>query len=302
MAAAPRLISAATIGFATAATNAVPVIPLVEDNLIVTESCRIQLPETPIPDGDGNGVIQIVGDRVDVTFEGVLRGDTGEAPDQRRGFGVVVTGDFATLRGLHARGFRCAIHAVGADSLTIDGADLRDGYRQRLRSTAAAEDTGDWLWPHDNDENEWLARYGAAICIEDAAFATVKNVVVRDTQNGVVLDGVTDSLIHDNDCSFLSGWGLALWRSSRNRISRNAFDFCVRGYSHGVYNRGQDSAGILMFEQCNKPTASSRTRRPTAATASSRSPDAKRSANETPRQSLEDYQGLGHRGQHHRRQ
>jgi hypothetical protein len=33
-------------------------------------------------------------------------------------------------------------------------------------------------------------------------------------------------------------------------ISRNAFDFCIRGYSHGVYNRGQDSAGILMFEQC----------------------------------------------------
>jgi parallel beta-helix repeat protein len=34
-------------------------------------------------------------------------------------------------------------------------------------------------------------------------------------------------------------------------ISRNAFDFCVRGHVEGVYNRGQDSAGILCFEQCN---------------------------------------------------
>jgi hypothetical protein len=62
---------------------------------------------------------------------------------------------------------------------------------------------------------------------------------------------VNGSRVYDNDCSFLSGWGLALWRSSGNLISRNAFDFCVRGHSEGVYNRGQDSAGILFFEQCS---------------------------------------------------
>ena len=37
-----------------------------------------------------------------------------------------------------------------------------------------------------------------------------------------------------------------------NVIARNACDYCIRGYSHGVYNRGQDSAGILMFEQCSR--------------------------------------------------
>jgi hypothetical protein len=45
-----------------------------------------------------------------------------------------------------------------------------------------------------------------------------------------------------------------MWRSSRNVICRNALDFCIRGYSHGVYNRGQDSAGVLMFEQCCENT------------------------------------------------
>jgi hypothetical protein len=62
---------------------------------------------------------------------------------------------------------------------------------------------------------------------------------------------VNDAKVYDNDVSFLSGWGLAMWRSNHNMISRNAIDFCVRGYSHGVYNRGQDSAGILCFEQCS---------------------------------------------------
>ena len=77
---------------------------------------------------------------------------------------------------------------------------------------------------------------------------TVRECRVWHGQNALLLVRVTDAKVYDNDFSFNSGWGLALWRSSRNVISRNAIDFCVRGYSHGVYNRGQDSAGILMFE------------------------------------------------------
>jgi hypothetical protein len=41
-----------------------------------------------------------------------------------------------------------------------------------------------------------------------------------------------------------------MYRSSKSLVARNLFDYCVRGYSHGVYWRGQDSAGILMFERC----------------------------------------------------
>ncbi|MBL9141204.1 MAG: right-handed parallel beta-helix repeat-containing protein, partial [Phycisphaerae bacterium] len=124
-----------------------------------------------------------------------------------------------------------------------------DNYAQRLRSTPLAEDGTDWLWPHANDANEWLSNYGAALYVEDSADVTVRRVKAWRGQNGIVLDRVQGSQVYDNDCSFLSGWGVALWRSSGNVICRNALDFCVRGYSHGVYNRGQDSAGILCFEQ-----------------------------------------------------
>jgi hypothetical protein len=90
------------------------------------------------------------------------------------------------------------------------------------------------------------------LCVERSDRITVRNVRAREVQNGMILDRVSESWVYDNDCSFLSGWGLAMWRCTGNVICRNAFDFCVRGYSHGIYNRGQDSAGILMFEQNNE--------------------------------------------------
>jgi hypothetical protein len=129
--------------------------------------------------------------------------------------------------------------------------DASDNRRAHLKSTPAAEDGADWLFPHRNDQNQWLTTYGAAIYIEDANHVTVCNCRVRHGQNALCLDRVNDSKVYDNDFSFNSGWGIAMWRCNRNAITRNACDFCVRGYSHGVYNRGQDSAGILMFEQNN---------------------------------------------------
>jgi len=57
--------------------------------------------------------------------------------------------------------------------------------------------------------------------------------------------------IYNNDFSFNSGLGIGMYRSSYNTIAYNKINFNVRGYSHGVYNRGQDSAGILVYEQSN---------------------------------------------------
>ena len=42
----------------------------------------------------------------------------------------------------------------------------------------------------------------------------------------------------------------------------NRFDWCVRGYSHGVYNRGQDSAAILIYEQSCRNTIAYNSRDP----------------------------------------
>ncbi|MDY7107755.1 MAG: NosD domain-containing protein [Planctomycetota bacterium] len=229
-----------------------PTVRVDRDNVSITESCRVMIAAEPIVDADGNGVIHITGDDIIVEFalpplDGAVEGQT---PDAFEGIGIRITGDRVTLRGAAVSGYKVAIHASGADGLTIEECDVSGNFRQRLKSTPQAEDGDDWLWPHVNDDNEWMTRYGAGIYLEDSTGVTIRRVTARRGQNGIILDRITDSRVYDNDCSFLSGWGLALWRSRRNVITRNAFDFCIRGYSHGVYNRGQDSAGILMFEQC----------------------------------------------------
>lgn len=240
-------------GVSSVSAQNLPVVRVTADNTRITESCRIEIaPEAVIVDADGNGVIHIAADDITVDFAGsVLRGAPEGAPwNELTGTGVRLDGHTnVTIRNARVHGYKAGVFISKADGLVFEHADLSDNYRARLGSTPEREDSSDWLSPHHNTNNEWMTRYGAALYIEDSAGVTVRNVKVRRGQNGILLDNVSKSRIYDNDCSFLSGWGLGLWRATENTITRNAFDFCVRGHVEGVYNRGQDSAGILMFEQ-----------------------------------------------------
>ncbi|HYC76779.1 MAG TPA: right-handed parallel beta-helix repeat-containing protein [Planctomycetota bacterium] len=258
----PRLVFCTRLLFAAFAPGAVaraqgPEIVVDRDDVDVATSCRVRIPAgVVVADANRDGVVRVVADDVVLTFVGeTLRGaPRNAAPETFEGFAVRVVGRRGVrLQGLRAAGYRAALYASRADGLVLSDADVSDNRAQRLRSDARRCDDGaDWLAPHDNDRNEWLERYGAGAYVEDSRGVAVENLRCRRTQNGVVFDRVDASRVADCDASFLSGWGLALWRSSDNLVSRNAFDFCVRGYSHGVYNRGQDSAGVLLFEQCSR--------------------------------------------------
>lgn len=238
------------------AGESLPVVEVKADNTKITSSCVIRIaPGTVIADTDNNGVIQIDADDVTVKFEdgSELRGAAPEtAWDTLTGVGVRIDGHKGVkLSDARVHGFKVGLYASNTPGLELAKIDASDNFRQHLKSTPVAEDASDWLYPHHNDDHEWMKNYGAAIYVERSENVVIRNVLVRRGQNGIVLDRVTDSKIYDNDCSFISGWGVAMWRSSKNVISRNALDFCVRGHVEGVYNRGQDSAGILMFEQCS---------------------------------------------------
>ncbi len=230
-----------------------PLVTVDRDNVVISESCRVRVTAAPIEDADGNGVVHIVGDGISVTFEdSPLRGaEDGQPPDSFEGIGIRVTGGNVTLSGAVIQGYRIGVFAQRAVAMVIEDCDVSGNFSQRLASTAWHEDPADWLHPHANDGNEWFDNYGAGIYVEETANAVIRRVRAWGTQNGIVLSRCTGTKVYDNDCSFGSGWGLAMWRCRGNTISRNAFDFRVRGYSHGVYNRGQDSAGILLFEQCS---------------------------------------------------
>ncbi|MFG0247151.1 MAG: right-handed parallel beta-helix repeat-containing protein [Phycisphaerales bacterium JB052] len=258
---------------------ALPTITVTRDDTRIDRSCIIQVsPLFPIIDDEGDGVIQIVADDVTVIFDtnselvgrevpgqwsrrGLLDTLGNESPEETLGWdtltgtGITINGHSGVeIIGANIRGYRNGIVAIDAPGLSITDATLTDLYRQRLKSTATREDTSDWLYPHHNDNNEWLANYGAAVWAERCHEAKITGVKVRRGQNGIILDNTNNAVVRKNDCSFLSGWGLAMWRSSGNFIRGNRFDFCVRGHVEGVYNRGQDSAGILMFEACSKNT------------------------------------------------
>ncbi len=251
----PRFLVASLLLIALSA-GAAPRVVLDRDDVVIRHSCDVVIPPgVVIADLNTNGVLQIRGDGITVRFAhgSVLRGAVPGAPgDQLSGIGITVL-DRRRVRlvGARVHGFFNGLVASRADGLVVDGGDFSDNYRQRLRSTSEAEDGADWLFPHRNDEVKWRDQYGGAVCVELSRDVTLRGLRVRRGQNGIVLDRVNDSRVYDNDASFLSGWGLAMWRSSRKLVSRNAFDFCVRGHVEGVYNRGQDSAGILCFEQCN---------------------------------------------------
>jgi parallel beta-helix repeat protein len=237
-----------------AMSQELPTLTVESDDTVIDRSCRVVIPaDTLIADANADGVIQIGAADIVVEFApgSVLRGSPpGSRPDEYKGFGIRVNRHAnVTIRNARISGYLGGLWATDADGLTLENIDASDSRRAHLKSTPVAEDGSDWLWPHVNDENEWLNNYGAGIYIEDSDNVTVRGCKVRHSQNGLCIDRVNDANIYDNDFSFNSGWGLAMWRSCRNVISRNACDFCVRGYSHKVYNRGQDSAGILMFEQ-----------------------------------------------------
>jgi parallel beta-helix repeat protein len=233
-----------------------PVVRLTADHTIITQSCCIVIPAgTIFADPDNQGAIQIGTSNIEIEFgEGsILRGSPAATiPDQYLGCGIRLHNHTGVrIRGAQVSGFSCGLWATKADGLLLENIDASDNRRAHLKSTPVAEDESDWLYGHNNDEHEWLRNYGAAIYIEQSSGVTVRNSRVWQGQNGLCLDRVTGARVYDNDFSFNSGWGIALWRCTSNIITRNAVDFCIRGYSHGIYNRGQDSAGIFVFEQNN---------------------------------------------------
>lgn len=236
--------------------SGLPLLTLTADHTVVTQSCRVVIPPgTVISDPDNQGVIQIAAPNIELEFaeDSFLRGaQPGARPDLYRGCGIRVNGQAGVrIRGASLSGFRSGLWATKTDGLVLEHIDASDNRRDHLKSTPRAEDESDWLYGHNNDHHEWLTNYGAAIYIEQSTGVIVRDSRVWHGQNALCLDRVVGARIYDNDFSFNSGWGIALWRCTSNIITRNALDFCVRGYSHGVYNRGQDSAGIFVFEQNN---------------------------------------------------
>jgi nitrous oxidase accessory protein NosD len=231
------------------------VVPL-RAGMTITTSVRIA-PGTyrlPAPASPDSALVVVRGDDIIVDFTGVrLEGIAPDAdPDLAQGIAVRVDGGRrVTLRGGQLRGYQVAVLARATRELRLVDLDVSHGWKPRLFSLVAHESLVDWLSFHRNERREWM-RFGAGIYLEDVRGGELRGVRAVQGMNGVLLVRTDSVTIRDSELAFNSGLGIGLYRSSDNVIVRNRVDFNVRGYSHGFYRRGQDSAGLLLYEQSHR--------------------------------------------------
>lgn len=219
--------------------------------LVIERSVRVRPGVYRLPAAGNRAVLTIRGtgitvDLRGVTFEGA---PAGIDPDQADGVAILVDGGRdIRVEGLTALRYRTGILANGTHGLSLIDNDLSHGWKPRLFSLVEHESLNDWLSYHKNDAEEWR-RFGAGVYLSRVTGGSIRGNTVEQGMNGLLMTR-SDSLdIRDNDLSFNSGLGIGMYRSRYNTVVGNRIDYNVRGYSHGFFRRGQDSAGILMFEQ-----------------------------------------------------
>ena len=223
--------------------------------MVITRSTRLR-PGTyrlPAPGHPDSALIIVRGDSLTLDLTGViLEGMPPMSdPDQASGVAIRVEGGRnVRIVGARIRGYKIGILARGTRGIEIRGSDLSHNWKPRLFSLVEHESLVDWLSFHNNEANEWL-RFGAAIYLDNVSGGILQGNTVTQGMNALLMNRVDHVTVRDNNFSYNSGLGIGLYRSSDNLIVRNSVDFNIRGYSHGFYRRGQDSAGILLYEQSN---------------------------------------------------
>jgi parallel beta-helix repeat protein len=244
-----RHTSLLLLGLAAPLSAQVPVVPF-KSGMVITRSVRVR-PGTYSAAAGDSGVIVVRGSHVTVDLSGVtLVGNADRMhPDRFTGTAIRIDGGSdVTVRGIVARGYKVGIIARGVTGLRLLDNNLSYNYKPRLYSGITKESLIDWLDYHQNEKDEWL-RYGAGIYLTDIHGGELRGNIVRQGMDGVMLTRCDSLKVWNNDLSFNSGVGLGLYRSSYNTIMHNRIDYDVRGFSYGYYYRGQDSAGLLIYEQ-----------------------------------------------------
>jgi parallel beta-helix repeat protein len=221
--------------------------------MVITRSTTIRPGTWQAPAGDSAAIV-VRGDGIVLDLTGVELVGSGDRqrPDRFTGAAIRIEGGRGvTVRGARIRGYKVGVLARGTQDLRLLDNDFSHNWRPRLYSGIERESLADWLSYHHNENDEWL-RYGAAMYLDGVRGGEVRGNTVRQGMNGLLLTQADGLRVWNNDISFNSGIGIGLYRSSGNLIAHNRVDWNVRGYSHGFFNRGQDSAALLVYEQSSR--------------------------------------------------
>ena len=231
------------------AQRAVPFRP----GMVVTESVTIAPGTYRVPARESleAALIVVRGDGVTVDLTGVHLVGLSPKADPDRAAGVAIRVDGSTgvvIRNGSIRGYRIGVLARGTRNLSLVDNDLSFNWKPRLFSLVEHESLVDWLSFHNNEAREWM-RFGAAVYLEDVHGGEIRGNRARQGMNELLITRSDSLTIRDNDFSYNSGLGIGMYHSNGNTVVANRLDYNVRGYSHGIYQRGQDSSGILLYAQ-----------------------------------------------------
>jgi parallel beta-helix repeat protein len=204
-----------------------------------------------IPDRGERGVIIAAasGTRIDLTGVVLESGDS--VPSRYVGVGVLSRGvEGVTITGGAVRGYRYGIRIEGGRAHRVSGIDLSGSRNREVRSTPARPDSSDRL---DVIRLEVFEQYGGGLLLVRTSGASVTGVTARGAQNGIGLVEVRDSYIAHNNVAFNSGWGIHLWRSAGNIITRNRADHTRRCESQ-VPAADCGAAALLLREASDSNT------------------------------------------------
>jgi parallel beta-helix repeat protein len=164
------------------------------------------------------------GTRIDLTGVVLESGDS--VPARFTGVGVRSKDvDGVSVVGGTIRGYRFGVRLEGGRGHRVAGADLSGSRSAALRSTAAQPDTSDRLDPFR------LAAFtdaGAGLMLLRTVGAAVTGVTAAGAQNGIGLIEARESYLAENAVTGNTGWGISLWRSSRNVVTRNQVHHTIR--------------------------------------------------------------------------
>ena len=219
-------------------------------NLIVRTSTTLCPGSYNIGDPEGDGVIQIRANNVELTISGVTLTGTGT------GYGITAIGvNGATIKSAPAnrgriRSFRAAILIEGGASHRVLENVLSSNIKRPITGTP---DDFLQVWPEWEDQIA-LGQVGDGLVLRNVASATVTNNQARLQQNGISLFGSSNVTMRGNDCSDNQGWGIQLHGSSNNNVIANRADnvnLAASVYCHNDQADACDTAGILVIKGAN---------------------------------------------------
>ncbi len=199
-----------------------------------------------IADPAQKGVLIVAASGLHIDLDGVIIESGDSVPSRYSGYGLMLRNvDSVAITGGTIRGYRIGVLLEGGSGHTVTGMTLSGSRTQALHSTPERYSEADWL---DIFHPDTFETYGAGLYLKNADGITVQGVTAKDAQNGIMLSSVRRSQLLDNDVSDNSGWGISLWRSSRNALLRNRAVHNVRCESES-YSQGCDSAALLIRQR-----------------------------------------------------